>query len=68
LENAGLMKQPLQIEALLAAARRQTGLDDFGDETFLEPPSRLLDSVVTVINLPRLAFSQVLARSWAGSF
>ena len=44
LENAGLMKQPLQIEALLAAARRQTGLDDFGDETFLEPLSRLLDS------------------------
>jgi hypothetical protein len=44
LENAGLMKQPLQIEGLLAAARRQTGLDDFGDETFREPLSRLLDS------------------------
>ena len=47
LENAGLMKLPLQIEALLAAARRQTGLDDFGDETFREPLSRLLDSCKT---------------------
>jgi hypothetical protein len=36
------VKQPLQIEALLAAVRRQTGLDDFGDETFHEPLSRLL--------------------------
>ena len=44
LEKAGLMRQPLGMEALLAAARRQTGLDDFGDETFREPLSRLLDS------------------------
>jgi hypothetical protein len=46
LEKAGLMRQPLEMEALLAAARRQTGLDDFGDETFREPLSRLLDSTV----------------------
>jgi hypothetical protein len=42
--NHLLVKQPLQIEALLAAVRRQTGLDDFGDETFREPLSRLLES------------------------
>ena len=36
--NHLLVKQPLQIEALLAAVRRRTGLDDFGDETFREPP------------------------------
>src|SRR5271166_3115405 len=44
LEKVGLMRQPLQTEALLASVRRQTGLYDFGDETFLEPLSRLLDS------------------------
>jgi hypothetical protein len=46
LEKVGLMKQRLRPEALLTAARRQTGLDDFGDETFREPLSRLLDSCV----------------------
>ncbi len=63
LENAGLMKQPLQIEALLAAARRQTGLDDFGDETFREPLSRLLDSCENEAHLNtigRCALSQDL--------
>src|SRR5271165_1343872 len=44
LEKVGLMRQPLQTEALLASVRRQTGLDDFGDEAFLEPLRRLLDS------------------------
>ena len=44
LEKVGLMRQPLRTEALLASVRRQTGLDDFGDETFREPLSRLLDS------------------------
>ena len=44
LEKVGLMQQPLQTETLVAAARRQTGLDDFGDETFREPLSRLLSS------------------------
>jgi hypothetical protein len=44
LEKVGLMRQPLQTEVLLASVRRQTGLDDFGDETFREPLSRLLDS------------------------
>jgi hypothetical protein len=38
------VKQPLQIGTLLAAVRRWTGLDDFGDETFREPLSRVLES------------------------
>ena len=51
LENVGLMQQPLQTETLIAAARRQTGLDDFGDETFREPLSRLLASCATEARL-----------------
>ncbi len=43
-EKVGLLQQPLHMEALVAAARRQTGLDDFGDEAFREPLSRLLTS------------------------
>jgi hypothetical protein len=39
--NHLLVKQPLQVAALLAAVRLQTGLDDFGDVR--EPQSRLLD-------------------------
>jgi hypothetical protein len=42
LEKVGLMGQPLHAEALIAAARRQTGLVDFGDEAFREPLSRLV--------------------------
>ena len=63
LEKVGLMRQPLQTEALLAAARRQTGLDDFGDETFREPLSRLLDSCENEAHLNtigRCALSQDL--------
>jgi hypothetical protein len=37
------MKQPLKTELLIAAARRRTRLDNFGDETFREPMRRLLD-------------------------
>ena len=32
-------------QALLAEARRKTGLDDFGDDRFREPLRRLLDSL-----------------------
>src|SRR5207247_8674623 len=32
-------------ESLLAAARRRTGLDDFGDPAFREPLERLLASI-----------------------
>ena len=51
LEKVGLMHQALHTEALVAAARRQTGLDDFGDETFREPLSRLLASCATEARL-----------------
>ena len=51
LEKVGLMQQPLHTETLVAAARRQTGLDDFGDETFREPLSRLLSSCATEARL-----------------
>jgi hypothetical protein len=36
---------PLEEEALLAAARRKAGLDDFGDEWFREPLRVLVDSL-----------------------
>src|SRR5579884_3809654 len=36
---------PLDFDALLAEARRRTGLDDFGPETFVEPMRVLLDSI-----------------------
>jgi len=44
LHKFGLLKQPLEAELLIAAARRRASLDDFGDETFREPLRRLLDS------------------------
>jgi hypothetical protein len=51
LQKVGLLQQPLHTETLIAAARRQTGLDDFGDETFREPLSRLLTSCATEARL-----------------
>jgi Sulfotransferase family len=50
-EKTGLMHQPLDTEALVAAARRRTRLDDFGNETFREPLSRLLASCATEARL-----------------
>jgi len=44
LKNAGLMVRPLDMDSLMEAARRRTGLTDFGDTTFHEPLYRLLDS------------------------
>jgi len=38
---------PLEAEALLAAARVETGLDDFGDETFVERLRLLTRALVT---------------------
>jgi hypothetical protein len=43
LDKFGLMKQPLEAELLIAAARRRVRLDDSGDEIFREPLRRLLD-------------------------
>jgi hypothetical protein len=44
LERTGWRKPQLEAKALLEAARTETGLDDFGGETFLDPLSRLVDS------------------------
>jgi hypothetical protein len=38
------MKQPLETELLITAARRRARLDNFGDESFREPLGRLLES------------------------
>ena len=43
LDKPGLMKQPLETELLIAAARRRARLNNFGDEAFREPLRRLLD-------------------------
>jgi Sulfotransferase family len=44
LDRTGLMKQPLETELLITAARCRARLNDFGDESFREPLRRLLDS------------------------
>ncbi len=42
--HLGISKD-LKMDALLASARRQTGLEDFGEDTFREPLEKLLDSI-----------------------
>jgi hypothetical protein len=44
LDKAGLIRQPLELESLLDAAKGRTGLTNFGDTTFCEPLRRLLNS------------------------
>jgi hypothetical protein len=44
LERVGALP-PLEVEAVMAAARRKTRLEDFGDEWFREPLGVLLDSL-----------------------
>jgi hypothetical protein len=41
-ELAGLLQRPFSDSELIEAARRQTGFDDFGDESFREPLRLLL--------------------------
>ena len=38
----GILSRPLRADPLIARARKETGLRDFGDTTFLEPLDRLL--------------------------
>jgi Sulfotransferase family len=40
----GVLRRPLDADALLALARRRSGLWDFGDMSFVDPLRRLLDS------------------------
>ena len=51
MEKAGLTGEPLRAESLLAAARRQTGFNDFGDQAFREPLSRLVVSAASEARL-----------------
>ena len=41
----GLLDRQFDPAALVAAAQRETGLRDFGDETFREPLDRLLREI-----------------------
>jgi hypothetical protein len=43
-DGLGLFRRPLRPEALLAAARRRSGLDEFGGTEFLDPLQRLLSA------------------------
>jgi hypothetical protein len=46
-ESFGLFDQPLNPDQLIRVAHRRTGLTEFGDASFIEPLSRLLDSCST---------------------
>ncbi len=43
-EWAAPMPRPLEVDAILAEARRRTGLEDLGDTWFLEPMQRFVDA------------------------
>jgi hypothetical protein len=47
----GLLRRPLRVEALLSVARRQSGLREFGDASFIEPLQRLLSACVDEASL-----------------
>lgn len=46
-ERIGWLNRPLDPAALIAIARRRTGLMEFGDESFVDPLTRLLESCAT---------------------
>lgn len=52
---------PLELETALAWARRETGLEDFGGESFREPLTRLMDSLEREAQLSPLG--RVVART-----
>jgi hypothetical protein len=41
----GLLDRPIEADPLIRIARRQTGLRDFGDTSFIGPMTRLLESI-----------------------
>jgi hypothetical protein len=43
-DAVGLFRRPLDVDALVAAAQRRTGLNDFGDASFVDPLRRFLSS------------------------
>jgi hypothetical protein len=50
-ELLGMLDRPLNPDPLIQIARRQTGLSDFGDTSFLGPLTRLLDACSTESSL-----------------
>ena len=51
----------LRLATLMANARQEAGLDDFGDDRFIEPLSRFLEAAATEARLsPMGVFSQVV--------
>jgi hypothetical protein len=46
-EFFGLLDRPLDPDQLIQISRRRTGLSDFGDTSFLEPMTRLLEACST---------------------
>ena len=41
-DKAGILRRPLRADVLIARARKQTGLTDFGTESFVKPLQRFL--------------------------
>lgn len=66
LERIGLGRASLDVDALVAASRRASGLRDFVDESFREPLHRLVvsaDEEAHLHPLGRVAFRQGLVRN-----
>ena len=45
------MSAELKVDAMIAAAREQTGLSDLGDDSILEPLERLVEALNTEARL-----------------
>ena len=66
LERIGLRPAALDVDSLIASARRASGLHEFGDESFREPLRRLVvsaDEEAHLHPLGRMAFRQGLVRN-----
>jgi hypothetical protein len=50
-DKLGWLRRKLEAETLLCAAQRRTGLDDFGDFSFLDPLQHLLDALADQASL-----------------
>jgi hypothetical protein len=50
-DAVGILRRPLEVDALVALARRRSGLRDFGDTSFVDPLRRLLGSCVEEASL-----------------
>ncbi len=50
-DTLGLLRRPLQAEALLSRARRRASLSEFGDTSFIDPLHRLLSACMDEASL-----------------